>query len=158
MGTSQDVGGIINTPSTTRAEIRKTGRYVDSLSADVLAAASKGGPTPEQGRWFVDYNAWRKDFNVWAKENLNVPWSPGQVLATGTIGDQNDAWRKEAETKQAQFQAFGFTTTATSPGIAPGGPPALPTGPATFLGGLGSGGLLALAVLLYFGLVKGPRQ
>jgi hypothetical protein len=143
------VGDILPTfvsPQVVRDEIRKTQAFIRDLSNEVVKAYadSEGKRTPEQEKWFADYPVWRKRFEDWATSNLNDPWGPLQTLATSSIANQNDAWRKEAVAKQEQLRALGFTSSATPPPLSPG-----QAAGGDFLSGVGTGTVLGALLLAW---------
>ena len=107
-----DILPTVITPAVVRADMKKVKAYIDKLSDEVREAGNSGNLTQEQAEFLADYPEWHKRYDAWYEENSNEWWWPGQVASTSAIADQNDAWRVEAEQRQAKLKALGFKSVA----------------------------------------------
>jgi hypothetical protein len=137
------VGLTVLSPSGVNAEVERTNLFCDQLSSEIANWYSDGLQknrlTPAQHDFYNRFGAWRLQYNAWFNKNHPVTWT--DVLVLKNIEEENDKWQKQAETYQKEFKSQGGTSNVKpTPGNGGGD---------GFLAGLGTGGLIAIAVLGY---------
>lgn len=109
-----DLFPAIVTPETVRADIRKVKAYAESLNAEVGKWFKKTPPQDDaETQFLADFTHSYLSFQEWADQYLVETWSLTQTLATTAIAAQNDAWRREFQTYQDDWNKLRPTTKST---------------------------------------------